>query len=774
MKKLSFLSLVVCVFLSSALFAQNIWKQTNGPTSGSTNDMTIDSLQRIYTCTGGGGVYQSTDHGETWTPRCKGLHRLPGRYLESSSAGNKVFVYLINHNNDLARLRSDIEGSEWEYLTVDTVVSKTKFLNYNNGMMTNRKGYLYLATGGSGVIRTKDNGDHWDRGDSTRGDTSLRNSVVQDIAIDRNQYIYAMAARSPQSRDSSLNNFFIFRSTDEGDTWTKFPTPVPQRKRVNRLVVADDGSISVGYYLYTNIYRSTDNGQSWVKSFERDGCPHKDFSLDAFVHGHNSNTLYFIGSGPTFRSTNNGATWDSVDLGRRGDEPWAFATDSLGWLYQCSIPAGLNRSKDSGVTWEDINKNLRVQFFDVGVAINSKGDIAASSQFRNFHSENQGDSWTMGGLDLHEPLAFSMIFDKSDSLYIGNQFGLWRSPDNGDNWTKVIGAPSPADECIPTPPDQIRVVGVSPKNELFASSKVEGFLRSTDHGNTWNPVVGLPPVSLLEILIFDFGKNPSTNYDTIYAAGNTSQIYRSINNGVNWEVISDSGEGLQQFLCHPDGSVFITRRGGGTYQASVDRSTDGGKNWVRLFPPIDDSVRGIWSMMYDRNGDVILCTDSSGLLRAKKSEGFTKWKNDINTGLFAPGYYADRFQNCSQIAQDFRTGVFYAATRGVSLFKSGIDLNLLGMVPTASLSSSITEPTNYPNPFAATTEITIDVPHTGYVKVIVYDVWGRVVEQLHDGMLTEGKHTLTFDAKKNIADGKYLVVEQCGTEMTSHWIVVLH
>ncbi len=63
---------------------------------------------------------------------------------------------------------------------------------------------------------------------------------------------------------------------------------------------------------------------------------------------------------------------------------------------------------------------------------------------------------------------------------------------------------------------------------------------------------------------------------------------------------------------------------------------------------------------------------------------------------------------------------------------------------------------NYPNPFNPATNIHFSTATTAQVTVTVYDLEGRLVETLHDGILTEGRHSLTWHAG-SLPSGVYYV-----------------
>ena len=62
---------------------------------------------------------------------------------------------------------------------------------------------------------------------------------------------------------------------------------------------------------------------------------------------------------------------------------------------------------------------------------------------------------------------------------------------------------------------------------------------------------------------------------------------------------------------------------------------------------------------------------------------------------------------------------------------------------------------NYPDPFNPTTTIRFDIPETSRINLFVYDLLGRQVASLVEGMVSAGKHVATFDAR-GLASGTYI------------------
>jgi len=68
---------------------------------------------------------------------------------------------------------------------------------------------------------------------------------------------------------------------------------------------------------------------------------------------------------------------------------------------------------------------------------------------------------------------------------------------------------------------------------------------------------------------------------------------------------------------------------------------------------------------------------------------------------------------------------------------------------------------NYPNPFNPSTQIAFSLPTASTVKLEVFDLLGRRVALLADGMLNAGYHTRLFDGS-DLSSGMYLYRIQAG------------
>jgi len=63
---------------------------------------------------------------------------------------------------------------------------------------------------------------------------------------------------------------------------------------------------------------------------------------------------------------------------------------------------------------------------------------------------------------------------------------------------------------------------------------------------------------------------------------------------------------------------------------------------------------------------------------------------------------------------------------------------------------------NYPNPFNPTTTISFDLPKAGHVRISIYNIKGRMIDEVVDQRMPIGSHTVQWDAS-DYASGVYFV-----------------
>ena len=79
---------------------------------------------------------------------------------------------------------------------------------------------------------------------------------------------------------------------------------------------------------------------------------------------------------------------------------------------------------------------------------------------------------------------------------------------------------------------------------------------------------------------------------------------------------------------------------------------------------------------------------------------------------------------------------------------------------------------NYPNPFNPETVINYALPQTGHVRLAVYDMTGKTVAVLIDGVQPQGRHTVRFHAD-SLPTGTYVYRLTAGIETLTRTMTLL-
>jgi predicted MPP superfamily phosphohydrolase len=84
---------------------------------------------------------------------------------------------------------------------------------------------------------------------------------------------------------------------------------------------------------------------------------------------------------------------------------------------------------------------------------------------------------------------------------------------------------------------------------------------------------------------------------------------------------------------------------------------------------------------------------------------------------------------------------------------------------------------NYPNPFNPSTKISYHLPQSGPVKIVIYDVLGRIVTSMLDAAKEKGYHTIDWNAKDDhghdVPSGIYIAQIQSGRFTTNTKMILL-
>jgi hypothetical protein len=283
-----------------------------------------------------------------------------------------------------------------------------------------------------------------------------------------------------------------------------------------------------------------------------------------------------------------------------------------------------------------------------------------------------------------------------------------------------------------------------------------GLMVSKDNGYNFEKAPNLPPDNIIRAIAY-------ARVDTIIIADNLNNYYRSENKGINWAIISQDNAGCQQLAIHPNG-VYVSRS-----SIFVSASFNKGVTWQNIFPDSARLTLRDWtlnSFFIDRKGSILVTTDS-GIYRSRTAP-YSDWEF-VSRGLNAADFDSNEYTSASQLAQNKQTGVFFAASRGQSVFRSVPDL---GVHEPISASVAPAAEQNYPNPFSAMTTIRVKMNSQGHTNVKVFDLLGRSRQTVFSGFMEKGEHELLFKGD-DLPAGNYIYVIERDGERTESNVMTL-
>ncbi|MEW5797742.1 MAG: choice-of-anchor D domain-containing protein [Bacteroidota bacterium] len=242
-------------------------------------------------------------------------------------------------------------------------------------------------------------------------------------------------------------------------------------------------------------------------------------------------------------------------------------------------------------------------------SLNDDVVIAVVREHDLYRSSDGGNSWTIidiPALQTNQGVIFDITFhpNSSDTILLPTSFGLYRSNDKGLNWFAVQG--------FPTPKFSVRYAPSLP-SVLFGSDE-GGVLRSTDGGNTWQPMkdamyFGNRP-------IFKVSIHPGDNVlSTMRVAATTGfedtvGIFLTANGGLTWNPFIP---GL------PKGDA---RR---IYSVEID-STGLGKTDYRVLIGTADGIYGLQTDQFAGTWQSIKRSDANFPIRGVVSTGTLRYE----------------------------------------------------------------------------------------------------------------------------------------------------
>lgn len=659
--------------------------------------------------------------------------------------------------------------------------------------------FVYAGTASAGVYRSSDNGTTW-----TAASSGLGPGVVLALAGE-NSSIYA----SIQPDD--LGNGGVFRSSDNGATW------IPSTSGLGNVYIlsllATGGNVYAGD-ASAGVFKSTDHGATWFPS--NSGLATE--SVRALTV--NGTTLFAAGANFTYRSTNNGASWDQIpDLDFFAI--WAFASSGTDiyagafgfvlistdsgetweskeltfpqlqritsltvdganvYLGTAGAPgAGVYKSTNRGASWQPSNAGIEIVSIDA-LLFNAGRVLAGALKQGVLVSNNGGASWSRSNTGLAPGGDIRRLLTNGNTLLAATGGdGIYRTTNRGATWIKSDTDPGGRLR------NEIVFSLVSKGGQLFAGAASTGVYRSPDGGLNWTQAnAGLPVTQILAL---------TTVSANLLAGTGSDGIFLSSDSGTTWLPTTVSN-GVVQGLAASGPNAYAIVYTGSFQSTGIYRSTNGGLGWSLVFPagtsnPVSIAADG--SFVYV--GDLL-----SGMLRS--TNGGTDWQDispepgigvysiqPTTEALYAGGGTAGqqvyRSTNHGSTWVRFDEGLVdgeagealaaepnwvYLGTDWHGVWRRS--LSDPADVAEAAPGSALRQ--NEPNPFSDRSVIRFSLPGAGATRLSLFDAGGRLVSVLLNGQFEAGEHARVVDGS-GMAPGVYFYMLEAPGVLETRKLVV--
>lgn len=227
-----------------------------------------------------------------------------------------------------------------------------------------------------------------------------------------------------------------------------------------------------------------------------------------------------------------------------------------------------------------------------------------------------------------------------------------------------------------------------------------------------------------------FFLNNNTGY-----CGADFTLYKTTNAGANWSLVSSFSESVKSIFFLNENTGWL----GFGNNAIIRFTSNGGNNWITqpnagFGGTITDIIFFNSQLGFAGSGSIYVY---------KTTNGGQQW-----------GYQRDSSgAECIAFSDSLKgwggsVGISHTTNGGGPVTYLGIN------TISTEIPGKFTLYQNYPNPFNPVTKINFDIKKRSFIKLVVYDILGRIVNELVNEALNAGTYEYTFE-NENLPSGTY-------------------
>ncbi len=752
--------------------------QLKGPVNigGRVTDIAIDPADEntVYIGTAVGGVFKTTDKGNTWNPVFDNIGRPSiGNIAIAPSDAQRIYVGTGEANGSATSgaffgdgiYRSDDAGATWTHIGLEETQHIARIVvdpNDKDRVFAATTGTLYGKNTERGLYRSLDAGNSWEKvlyvSDST--------AVIDVVMNPQNTNILFAATweriRYPWVRNYGGITSGIHRSLDGGNTWEKLTIGLPvsdsETGRIGLAISHSNPNIIYATYttnsitnVFDGLYKSTDNGNSW-SLVAKDQISDVNATFGWYfgnlrVHPDNPDKVYVMGQ-LLYHTSDGGASWGLDNSMHVDFHSMAYAPSNPNTVF-VGCDGGLYLSEDAGNTWSHFDNLPITQFYNIAVDAQNPVRMYGGTQDNNTLRTTTGsdDDWhSIWGGD-----GFQVNVDKHNGMnvYAESQWGnLARSTDGGDTMQWATDGIDSSDRRNWNTP-----VEISPFNTGVLYYGTYRLYKSTDKAVSWNPISddltgGQHPSGATSYGTLTCIAPSYNNLDVIYTGSDDGHVNVSFDGGASWHAIDDAlpDRFVSQIIVSPQDDLvaYVTFSGFSVldYTPHVYKTIDGGQNWTDISGNLPDvPVNDI--VLNPENDNLYVATDTGVWFSTNQGNSWDVLGVGLPLGIVA------------DIRLHEASNTLYAGTFGRSLFSYNLNDDAASIFETPDDAKFVV----YPNPVNDFLYLHFPQKISGLVQVRIYDISGKKQQKIYRNTHLQRRRDLKLKVP-DLTPGMYVLEVQ--------------